>query len=69
MGPLPKALSGYQNALIQSQELTIDAALTGDRNTLLQAIVAHPLIHSVNAAARCMDELLRLQAEWLPQFA
>ncbi|MDI7275022.1 MAG: hypothetical protein QME94_03495 [Anaerolineae bacterium] len=68
MGPLPKELLGYQYALILSQELTVDAALRGSRNDLLKAILAHPLIHSVDAAERCMDELLALQAEWLPQF-
>jgi 6-phospho-beta-glucosidase len=68
MGPLPKPLLGYQHALILSQELAIDAALSGSRTNLLQAILAHPLIHSVAAAEQAMDELLALQAEWLPQF-
>jgi alpha-galactosidase/6-phospho-beta-glucosidase family protein len=44
------------------------AALSGDRNDLLKAILAHPLIHSVDAAEKAMDELLTLQADWLPQF-
>jgi 6-phospho-beta-glucosidase len=69
MGPLPKPLVGYQHALILSQELAIDAALSGDRTVLLQAIVAHPLIHSAIAAESCMEELLALQARWLPQFS
>jgi alpha-galactosidase/6-phospho-beta-glucosidase family protein len=68
MGPLPKAVLGYQMALILSQELAIDAALSGCRNDLLKAILAHPLIHSVDAAEQAMDELLALQADWLPQF-
>jgi 6-phospho-beta-glucosidase len=68
MGPLPKAVLGYQYSLILSQELTIDAALGGSRNDLLKAILAHPLIHSVDAAEKAMDELLALQADWLPQF-
>lgn len=68
MGPLPKSLVGYQYALILSQELAVDAALTGSRNDLLKAILAHPLIHSVDAAKKAMDELLALQADWLPQF-
>jgi alpha-galactosidase/6-phospho-beta-glucosidase family protein len=68
MGPLPKAVLGYQYSLILSQELAIDAALSGDRNDLLRAILAHPLIHSVDAAEKAMDELLALQADWLPQF-
>jgi len=68
MGPLPTSLLGYQYALILSQGLTIDAALSGNRNDLLKAILAHPLVHSVDAAEKAMDELLELQAGWLPQF-
>jgi alpha-galactosidase/6-phospho-beta-glucosidase family protein len=48
--------------------LTVDAAFSGSRQELLQAILAHPLIHSVDAAEKTMDELLALQADWLPQF-
>jgi len=68
MGPMPKAIVGYQNALLLSQELAVDAALSGSRDDLLRAIVSHPLVHSVDAAEKTMDELLALQAEWLPQF-
>jgi alpha-galactosidase/6-phospho-beta-glucosidase family protein len=51
-----------------SQQLAVTAALSGSRDDLLRAIAAHPLIHSIDAAERCMDELLALQADWLPQF-
>ncbi|NIM92396.1 MAG: hypothetical protein GTO18_01600 [Anaerolineales bacterium] len=68
VGPLPKSVLGYQYSLILSQELGIDAALSGSRNDLLKAILAHPLVHSVDAAEKCMDELLDLQKDWLPQF-
>ena len=33
----------------------------------MKAILAHPLINSVDAAEQAMDELLALQADWLPQ--
>lgn len=68
MGPLPKEILGYQYSLVLAQELAVDAALSGSRNDLLKAIVAHPLVNSVDAAEKAMDELLQLQAEWLPQF-
>lgn len=68
MGALPKALVGYQQALILAQELAVDAAIHGSRDELLQAILAHPLIHSVDAAEKAMNKLLELQSEWLPQF-
>ncbi|NIM93769.1 MAG: hypothetical protein GTO18_08675 [Anaerolineales bacterium] len=68
MGPLPKEILGYQYSLVLAQELAVDAALSGSRNDLLKAIIAHPLINSVDAAEKAMDELLAQQAEWLPQF-
>ena len=68
LGPLPKPLLGYQLARILSQELAIDAALSGSREDLLKAILADPLVHSMHAAEQAMDELLARQAAWLPQF-
>jgi 6-phospho-beta-glucosidase len=68
VGALPKEVLGYQLSLILAQELAVDAALSGSRNDLLKAILAHPLVHSVDAAEKAMDELLDLQAGWLPQF-
>jgi 6-phospho-beta-glucosidase len=69
VGALPEPLVGLQQSLVRSQQLAVTAALSGDRGDLLRAIVAHPLVNSVAAAEACMDELLSLQAEWLPQFA
>jgi 6-phospho-beta-glucosidase len=68
VGPLPDAVLGLQWGLLLSQQLAVTAALSGSREDLLRAILAHPLVHSVDAAEGCMDELLSLQAEWLPQF-
>jgi 6-phospho-beta-glucosidase len=68
MGPLPKEILGYQYSLVLAQELAVKAALSGSRTDLLKAIVAHPLINSIDGAENAMDELLSLQAEWLPQF-
>lgn len=68
VGALPKSVLGYQYSLVMAQELAIDAALSGNRNDLLKAILAHPLVHSVSAAEKAMDELLFLQKDWLPQF-
>jgi 6-phospho-beta-glucosidase len=68
VGALPKALLGYQYSLVLAQELAVDAAFSGSRNDLLKAILAHPLIHTVDAAEKAMDELLALQVDWLPQF-
>jgi 6-phospho-beta-glucosidase len=69
MGELPKGFVGLTHALLAWQELSVDAALTGDRNLVVQAILAHPWIDSVAVAERLCDELLAAHAAYLPQFA
>ncbi len=52
LGPLPASVLGLQWSLVLSQQLTVTAALSGSRDDLLRAILAHPLIHSVDAAEK-----------------
>ena len=68
VGDLPEELVGFQADLVRSQRMAVAAALDGDREQLLKAIVAHPLVSSLHAARAAMDELLDRQAAWLPQF-
>lgn len=69
MGELPKGFAGLTQALLAWQELSVDAALTGDRNLVVQAMLAHPWIDSVAVAERLCDELLAAHAAFLPQFS
>jgi 6-phospho-beta-glucosidase len=55
--------------LARSRALTVDAALTGDRQTLLYALMADPMVDSLKLAQPMMEEMLAAQAKWLPQFA
>jgi len=68
MGNLPKAVLGLIHSFVLSQELTVDAALSGRKEDVLKAILANPLVHSVEGAEGAMNELFERQAEWLPQF-
>jgi 6-phospho-beta-glucosidase len=68
VGDLPEGLVGLQADLVRSQSMAVDAALSGDRDELLRAIVAHPLVASLHNARAAMEELLAVQARWLPQF-
>jgi 6-phospho-beta-glucosidase len=69
MGELPKGVVGLTRALLAWQELSVDATLTGDRDLVVQALLAHPWIDSVSVAERLCDELLAAHAPYLPQFA
>lgn len=68
MGELPKGVLGLTQTLITWQELSVEAALTGDRNLVVQAILAHPWVQSALDAERMCDELLAAHADYLPQF-
>lgn len=50
------------------EELTIEAAITGDRGIALQAMIHHPLVHSVEVAKKLLDEMLEANKEYLPKF-
>lgn len=50
------------------EELTVEAAVHGDRDAALQALTIHPLVGSVELARNLVDELLEAHADYLPQF-
>ena len=71
VGPLPEPMAATLRQHITMQELTAEAALTGDRRTALQAFVQDPQIASVltpEGMVALLDELLEAHADYLPQF-
>lgn len=74
-GPVPfnfGSFSPKERGLLQlmksMEQLTIEAAVTGDYGTLLQAFTLNPLITSGNIAKTVMDELLTAHKKYLPAF-
>lgn len=74
-GPVPFQFGGFapaERGLLQlmkaMEELTIEAAVTGDYGTLLQAFTMNPLITSGNEGKQVMDELLEAHKQYLSQF-
>jgi alpha-galactosidase len=68
VGALPPGVLGTVHPHAVNQELLVDAALTGDRQLALQALLGDPLVRDFKAAPQLMDELLEAHAELLPQF-
>jgi 6-phospho-beta-glucosidase len=68
VGDLPAALLPMTEMLCRSRKLAVDAALSGDRQTLLYALMADPQVDSLREARVMMEEMLAAQAKWLPQF-
>jgi 6-phospho-beta-glucosidase len=71
--PLPLApLAPEQRGLVQAvkayEELTIQAALSGDRRTALKALGANPLV-GAEVAGPLLDALLEANRGYLPRFA
>ncbi|MCS7059567.1 MAG: alpha-glucosidase/alpha-galactosidase [Anaerolineae bacterium] len=69
VGDLPAGLAALLRREIDIQELTVEAAVRGDRSAALQALLLDPHIHSYTQAEHLLDDLLRAHAKHLPQFA
>lgn len=61
----------YLRRVGAAQELTVEAAVTGNRETVLAAMLADPLASRLDYddAVAMTDEMLAATREWLPQFA
>ena len=71
MPPLPKPVAATLRQHITVQELTVEAALSGDRCVALHAFLQDPQIASVltpQETGKLLDELLNVHAADLPQF-
>ena len=69
MGRMPPQIRGLIQAVKAYEELTIQAAISGDINTARLALMAHPLVPSWDVACSLLDDLLRANRQYLPQFA
>ncbi len=69
-GKLPPAIAGWTNLLGAVQDLTVRAAVEGDRKLALQALLLDPMCYhlEVQQVEAMLDELLDSQRQWLPQF-
>jgi 6-phospho-beta-glucosidase len=66
--PMPAEIRGLVQAVKAYEELAAAAGAEGDRRRALQALAAHPLTPSFDAAQGLLDALLAAHREYLPQF-
>ena len=68
---LPPAMASHLRQVSSSQELSVDAAIRGDRETVFEAMLRDPLAGRIDfdALGRMTDEMLAATKRWLPQFA
>lgn len=68
-GSLAPAERGWLQVMKNMELVTIEAAVTGDYGTALQAFTINPMVRSGQTAVTILNELLVAHKEYLPQFA
>ena len=71
VGALPPQCAALNMSNVMVQQLTVEAALTGDPEHAMQAVAMDPLTSAVCTLAEARNmtiELLEAQRKWLPQF-
>jgi alpha-galactosidase len=69
MGELPTAIAGTLELQLFIMDLVVKAAVEGDRQAALEALLLDPNVPGPAAAMKILDEMLTLQKDYLPQFA
>jgi alpha-galactosidase len=67
--PLPPGILAWITEALYGVEITVDAALQGDRKLLVQALLYDRSVPDLRAAESLADDLLKAQKEHLPRFA
>ncbi|MDR1664068.1 MAG: 6-phospho-beta-glucosidase, partial [Clostridiales bacterium] len=63
-----KFVIGLMRAVKAYEKLTVKAAVNGDRDAALAALMAHPLVGDYAKAAPMLEEMLEANREFLPRF-
>lgn len=68
-GPLPVKIRGLIQSVKAYEELTVEAAVTGNYDTALLALSINPLMPSTTLAEQILNEYLAVNERYLPQYA
>jgi 6-phospho-beta-glucosidase len=66
--PLPLACYGLLAQVKYYELLTVKAAIHGDRDAAYQALLAHPLGPSADKVEALLEDMLKINRDYLPQF-
>lgn len=67
-GSFPRGLLALQHQLLDTHELTAEAAVTGDRKTLRRAMLTDPICNNIADADACIKDLLDAERDALPRY-
>ncbi len=68
LGRSPKGVWGLIAAVKNYEQLAVEAAVTGCRDTALLALTAHPLVKDYDKAKELLARMLEGNKQYLPQF-
>jgi alpha-galactosidase len=69
IGEIPVPIASVLLRRLGAVEATVDAALTGNRKTMTEALILDGGVYDYATAEKLTEALLKAQAEHLPQFA
>lgn len=67
-GEMPRGLLGLQCQVLDTHELTAQAAVTGDRAILRRAMLTDPICNNIGDADACIRDLLNAERSVLPAY-
>lgn len=67
--PLPEAIAEMCRRELSLSSMYVDAAVKGDRDLALAALLLDPMVTDIDTARAILDDLLEEFSEYLPQFA
>jgi alpha-galactosidase len=65
---LPPGITALLAQQVAVQDRAVEAAIHGDRQAALQALLLDPVVSSYEAAVKILDDMLTVHAPYLPQF-
>ncbi len=68
VGPLPEPIAAMCRTQVAIMDRLVEAAVHGDRQAALQALLLDPVITSVSQAEAILEEMLAVERDFLPQF-
>ncbi|NIA11569.1 MAG: hypothetical protein GWP10_18070 [Nitrospiraceae bacterium] len=68
MGDMPEPIAELLRREITVVRLSVDAAVNGDRQAALQALLLDPVVTDMDVAKQILDDYLTTYREYLPQF-
>ena len=69
MPPLPEGIAELCRRELELSSLVVEAAVHGDRQLMLQALLLDPMVTDIDTARAIMNDFMTDFADYLPQFA